>query len=65
MIRITAAAHSSQMYTRGPATNFETSLSFFPQNEQRRRLSLNIPLTSTSEGSFSEGWIISRTPEAV
>src|SRR5919201_1752665 len=50
--RLATATHSSQMKTRGPATSFETSSSFFPQKEQRSCLSLNILLPSKGGGTF-------------
>jgi hypothetical protein len=44
MILTASAAHLSQMYTRGPATNLATSASLRRQNEHDN-LRLNIPVS--------------------
>jgi hypothetical protein len=46
MIRLASATHLSQMYTRGPATSFETCVESLPQNEHFSVRSLNTTLTS-------------------
>ena len=52
MIRTASRAHLSQMYTRGPATSFATSVSVRRQNEQRSflknigHLVITVPLTN-------------------
>jgi len=54
MIRLASATHSSQMYTRGPATNFATSASLFPQKEHASRFCPNIspPLVPAKPEEF-------------
>jgi hypothetical protein len=46
MIRTASWAHLSQMYTRGPATSFATSVSVRRQNEQRSLLKNIVHLAS-------------------
>jgi hypothetical protein len=46
MIRLAFATQASQMYTRGPATSFETCVESLPQNEHFSVLSLNMTRTS-------------------
>jgi hypothetical protein len=58
MIRTASWAHRSQMYTRGPATSFATSLSARRQNEQRSFLknietSYSVLLTRAVAATFS------------
>lgn len=45
MMRLASATQTSQMYTRGPATSFDTWVESFRQNEHFSLLSLNITLT--------------------
>jgi len=49
MIWLAKATHSSQMYTFGPATNFATSASPLPQNEQANRFGLNMLCASFAD----------------
>src|SRR5881409_3042495 len=56
-ISLQSVMHSLQMYTDGPEMNFRTESFDFPQNEQRRCLSLDMAVNPRA----CAGW---RTPES-
>jgi hypothetical protein len=49
MISLQSSMHSSQTKTEGPAISFLTSCWLFPQNEQYRVFSLEVPFFSAME----------------
>src|SRR6476620_8927259 len=62
-ISLQSVMHSLQMKTDGPEMNFRTESFDFPQNEQRRCLSLDMePRRDGGEGGVGERW--TPAPEA-